>query len=85
MLDTARILLYNEQYQSSQEGRAMAEAKKITNCDMCANYEYNEETGFYECLVSLDEDEMVQFLSGNFRGCPYYSPEEEYSIVRKQN
>ena len=63
----------------------MADSRKITNCEMCANYEYNEETGFYECLVSLDEDEMVQFLSGSFRACPYYSPEEEYRIVRKQN
>lgn len=63
----------------------MAEKKPQTNCDLCANYEFNEETGFYECDISLDEDEMVQFLSGSFRDCPYFSLEGEYRTVRKQN
>jgi uncharacterized protein with gpF-like domain len=35
--------------------------------------------------IALDEDEMVQFLSGSFRNCPYFSLEGEYSTVRKQN
>lgn len=63
----------------------MAGKKEVTNCDLCANYEFNEETGFYECNVCLDEDEMVQFLSGSFRSCPYFSLEGEYKTVRKQN
>lgn len=58
---------------------------KVTNCDLCANYEYNEETGFFECLVMLDEDEMAQFLGGSFHHCPYFSLEGEYRTVRKQN
>ena len=61
----------------------MAEPKKMTNCDMCANYEFNEETGFYECNIALDEDEMVQFLSGSFRNCPYFSLEGANKIEKK--
>ena len=60
-------------------------ARPVTNCDLCANYEYSEETGFYECLVSLDEDEMAHFLGGSFHHCPYFSLEGEYRTVRKQN
>ena len=66
-----------------REGRGMS--KTATNCDMCANYEYNEETGYYECNIALDEDEMVRFLNGDFRECPYFSLEGEYRTVRKQN
>ena len=60
-------------------------SKTATNCDRCANSEYNEETGYYECNIALDEDEMVRFLNGDFRECPYFSLEGEYRTVRKQN
>jgi hypothetical protein len=61
------------------------EKRTLTACDLCANYEYSEETGFYECLVNLDEDEMAHFLGGSFHHCPYFSLEGEYRTVRKQN
>ncbi len=64
----------------------MSEKKKLqTNCDLCGNYEYDDDVGAYVCSVSLDEDEMEQFLGGTFRHCPYYNPEGEYRTVRKQN
>lgn len=55
-----------------------------TNCDSCANYVYDEEYDYYECLVNLDEDDYFKFVSGNFKECPYYQNDDEYRIVRKQ-
>ena len=53
-------------------------------CDDCMNYEYDEEYECYTCMMELDEDEMSRFLSGNYRGCPYYQQGDEYKIVRHQ-
>lgn len=55
-----------------------------SNCDFCANYEYDEEEEYYTCGVNLDEDEMYRFLTGNCRECPYFSSNDEYSVVRHQ-
>ena len=60
-------------------GRVMA-----TNCDECVNYVYDEECGYYTCLVNLDEDEMYRFLQGSNFDCPYFDPDDEYAIARKQ-
>lgn len=57
---------------------------KISNCEQCANYVYDEDYECYTCMVSLDEDEMVRFLSDSFRDCPYFQLDDEYRIVRKQ-
>ena len=54
------------------------------NCDMCANYVYDEEDECYSCLVDLDEDEMYRFLSGTQRECPYFRLDDEYGVVRHQ-
>lgn len=58
--------------------------KEVSCCDTCANYVYDEEYGYYECLVNLDEDDMVRFLSNAMESCPYYQLDDEYKIVRKQ-
>ena len=55
-----------------------------SRCDMCANYEYDEEEEYYSCDVNLDEDEMYRFLSGNCGDCPYFSQDDEYRVVRHQ-
>lgn len=55
-----------------------------TSCDMCANYEYDEDEEYYICAVNLDEDEMYRFLSGNCNECPYFSADDEYAVVRHQ-
>ena len=54
------------------------------NCDECVNYFYDDEYECYVCLVNLDEDEMYRFLRGNTNNCPYYSPDDEYKLARKQ-
>ena len=55
-----------------------------SNCDDCVNYVFDEDCECYVCLVNLDEDEMYRFLSGTNDNCPYYSPDDEYRIARKQ-
>ena len=65
--------------------KAYAERGKMTNCDACVNYEYDEDYECYCCMVNLDEDEMEKFLTDSFQGgCPYYRLEDEYRTVRKQ-
>lgn len=54
------------------------------NCDYCNYYEYDEEDECYYCSVSLDEDEMYNFLSKNTKECPYFRDGNEYKVVRKQ-
>ena len=59
--------------------------KKVSNCEDCVHYDYNEETGAYECLEDLDEDELVRFIKGENDNCPYYRYYDEYKFVQKQN
>ena len=54
------------------------------NCESCTNYEYDEEYDCYVCTKDLDEDEMIRFIQGTFRNCPYYQLGDEYRIVRRQ-
>ncbi len=56
-----------------------------TNCEMCANLYYDDETQEYTCDISLDEDEMMRFLSSPEYNCPYFKLYDEYGIVKKQN
>ena len=61
------------------------EKKRISSCDICMNYTYDEDYECYTCEVDLDEDEMEKFLTDSFQGgCPYYRLEDEYRTVRKQ-
>ena len=55
-----------------------------TNCDECVNYVYDEECGYYTCLVNLDEDEMYRFLQGVNYDCPYYERDDGYYLEKKQ-
>ena len=60
------------------------QSTKKNSCEYCGNYAYDEENDYYVCVVNLDEDEMVRFLSGRDFAGPYYQPGDEYRIVRKQ-
>ena len=53
-------------------------------CDSCGNYVLDEEYGGYLCEAPFDEDEMAAFAGGFRFSCPYYQPDDEYRIVRKQ-
>ena len=54
------------------------------NCDFCAYNEYDEEDDCYYCSVNMDEDDMVRFMQGNYKSCPYYKSGDEYAVVRHQ-
>lgn len=55
------------------------------NCEMCVYYEYDEDYECYVCSCSLDEDEMMRFLTGHKFECPYFRLQDEYGVVKKQN
>jgi hypothetical protein len=58
--------------------------KPRASCDSCEFYEYDEYTDSYSCNLSLDEDDMQDFLGGRTRECPYYRYYDEYKSVHKQ-
>jgi|GEM_PF-43750 len=59
--------------------------KKLqSRCEDCEFYECDDE-GDYYCSVSLDEDEMAEFMTGRTGRCPYYRYYNEYKSVQKQN
>ena len=55
-----------------------------SNCESCAHYEYDEDYECYVCQMDLDEDELYQFVTNTYRGYPYYSYGDEYTVVRHQ-
>ena len=54
------------------------------NCESCEFYDFDEEWGEYVCSMSLDEDEMIRFISGKNSSCPYFKYYDEYKSVHKQ-
>lgn len=54
-------------------------------CEDCEFYDYDEEYDAYICQVSLDEDEMADFVAGQTGRCPYFRFYDEYKSVQKQN
>ncbi|MDO5560800.1 MAG: DUF6472 family protein [Oscillospiraceae bacterium] len=57
---------------------------KKTNCELCVNYVYDEDSDTYTCIVDLDEDEMYRFINSTNYNCPYFRLDDEYGVVRKQ-
>ena len=43
------------------------EKKRISSCDICMNYTYDEDYECYTCEVDLDEDEMEKFSRTAFK------------------
>lgn len=60
-------------------------AKTTGSCEMCSHYVFDDYMQCYVCEINLDEDEMEKFLKGSNFECHYFSLEDEYKIVRKQN
>ena len=46
---------------ANKSGGKNAKKGKITCCEACANYVYDEDYDCYSCMVNLDEDEMARF------------------------
>ncbi len=58
--------------------------KRQSSCEECEYYDYDDESDSYFCKMSLDEDEMIKFLSGKNAHCPFYKYYDEYKSVHKQ-
>ena len=58
--------------------------KQRPTCETCEFYQPDDFSDSYSCTLSLDEDEMLDFLGMNTRGCPYYRYYDEYKSVHKQ-
>ncbi len=57
----------------------------MNNCEECENFDYDEESDTYVCMMDLDMDDYEHYvLTGDAR-CPYYRVRDDYRIVRKQN
>ena len=58
--------------------------KHKASCESCEFYQYDEYTDDYSCTLSLDEDEMSDFLGALTGECHYYRFYDEYKSVQKQ-
>lgn len=58
--------------------------KRQSCCEECEYFDYDEDEDEFNCKMSLDEDEMLRFLSGKNTNCPYYKYYDEYKSVHKQ-
>lgn len=57
----------------------------MTECETCLFYSYDAETDEDLCLFPMDMDEAERLMTAYKRGCPFYKPGDDYTIVRKQN
>ena len=58
--------------------------KRKASCESCEFYQYDDYTDSYSCTLSLDEDEMAEYVSGLTRDCKYYRFYDEYKSVHRQ-
>ena len=58
--------------------------RRAASCESCEFYTYDEYTDEYSCSLSLDEDEMGDFMAKLTNECPYYRYYDEYKSVNKQ-
>ena len=67
---------------SEREKPSLPSTKKIqSRCEDCEFYDYDEDCDAYYCKMSLDEDEMIRFLSGKNSACPYFKYYDEYKSI----
>lgn len=82
-------MLYNTLYPGgkimAQKDKNKEKAKIVSRCETCEFYDWDEYLDAYVCDMKLDEDEMVNFISGRESSCPYYRFYDEYKSVAKQN
>ncbi|MCI2049697.1 MAG: DUF6472 family protein [Lachnospiraceae bacterium] len=67
-----------------QTGNGNVRKPKVTDCDQCAYYQYDEDDGSYSCSAEMDEDEAYRFMTTRSSACPFFRGGDEYSVVRHQ-
>lgn len=70
--------------ENENKNRQTARKAPVARCEDCEFYDYDEDWESYTCRVSLDEDEMGEFLAGRTGRCPYFRYYDEYKSVHKQ-
>lgn len=83
-IDLSKFGLAREAMGNAEPEKPKKKKKVQGRCEDCEFYETDDD-GTYYCSVSLDEDEMAEFLSRNTGRCPYYRYYDEYKSVQKQN
>ncbi len=66
----------------AQQKKDPRKKKPETSCEICGNYVWDDEEGYYTCEADLDEDEMAHFILNRHFECPYYVTDNEYEIVK---
>ena len=56
----------------------------MSDCETCWYYDYDEEYDKYTCRQYLDEDELARLLQNPNCRCPYFQPEDAYTIAQNQ-
>ena len=64
---------------SKQRGKS-----KMSMCEECTYYTYDEDLEEYVCDVDMDEDDYGTLMQKGFKDCPYYQNGDEYLVVRHQ-
>lgn len=57
----------------------------MIHCEECENYDFDEESESYTCLMDLDMDDFEHYVLSRDARCPYFRIRDDYRIVRKQN
>ena len=70
--------------EEKRKERQTVPKKPDARCEDCEFYDYDENWETFTCRVSLDEDEMGRFTSGQTGRCPYFRYYDEYKSVHKQ-
>ena len=55
-----------------------------SECESCWNYDYDEESDAYYCIMDLDEDEVCRIFFSPRQHCPYYRKGDDYYLARRQ-
>ena len=86
-IDKSPALRYNDNKQKMKEGSVMTKSakKRVSNCETCMYYDYDDDYEAYICTANLDEDDLERFVKGANTYCPYYRFYDEYKSVQKQN
>ncbi len=53
-------------------------------CYECLNLGEDLETGENYCTMYMDQDDMERSMYNRQKGCPYFRPGDDYTIVKKQ-
>lgn len=57
----------------------------MSECEMCSNYVYDDETDEWDCSADIDEDDMAHMWGSRRRACPYWHSNDDYRMVQHQS